>query len=212
MRRALVVYESFFGDALAIASAIGAGIARHLPVDVVGAADAPAELGADVRLLVVGGPNHRTGMPTRATRQYAMDVSGTEMDVPVTGLHEWLDTVRLPDGLLPAAAFDTRLGHAWVLSHLDHAARTEERLLLRDGAVLVAPAEHFRVTTGAGPLVEGEAERARRWGETLAVRAGLEADAQTVSNPEGCSTSLPRSIAQATAASSSGVIAGVRRL
>jgi hypothetical protein len=172
MARALVVYESFFGDALAIARAIGAGIAPHLPVDVVGAADAPAELGPDIGLLVVGGPNHRMGMPTRATRQYAMDVSGTELDVPVTGLHEWLDTVRLPDGLVPAAAFDTRLDHPWVLGHLDHAARTEERLLRRDGAELIAPAEHFRVTTGAGPLVDGEDERARRWGETLAVRCG----------------------------------------
>jgi hypothetical protein len=173
--RALVVYESFFGDALAVAQAVAAGIAPHLSAEVVGAADAPAELGPDVRLLVVGGPNHRTGMPTRATRQYAMDVSGTEMDVPVVGLHEWLETVRLPDGLVPAAAFDTRLDHAWVLGNLDHAARTDERLLLRDGAALIAPAEHFRVTTGAGPLVEGEEERARRWGETLAVRAGLEA-------------------------------------
>jgi hypothetical protein len=175
MGRALVVYESFFGDALAVAQAVAAGIAPHLPVDVVRAADAPQELGADVNLLVVGGPNHRTGMPTRATRQYAMDVSGTEMDVPAIGLHEWLDTVRLPDGLLPAAAFDTRLEHPWVLGHLDHAARTEERLLLRDGAVLVAPAEHFRVATGAGPLIEGEEQRARQWGETLVVRAGLRA-------------------------------------
>jgi hypothetical protein len=175
MARAQVVYESFFGDARAVAQAVASGIAPHLSVDVVGAADAPAELGPDVRLLVVGGPNHRTGMPTRATRQYAMDASGTEMDVPVTGLHEWLNTVRLPDGLVPAAAFDTRLDHLWVLGHLDHAARTEERLLLRDGAVVLAPAEHFRVTTGAGPLVEGEQERARRWGETLAVRAGFAA-------------------------------------
>jgi hypothetical protein len=173
MARALVVHESFFGDARAVAQAIAAGIAPHLPVEVVAAADAPAELDPDVCLLVVGGPNHRTGMPTRATRQYAMDVSGTEMDVPVTGLHEWLDAVRLPVGPLAAAAFDTRLEHPWILSHLDHAARTEERLLLRDGAVLVAPAEHFRVTTGAGPLVDGEVERAQEWGTTLVVRAGL---------------------------------------
>lgn len=90
MARALVVHESFFGDSRAIALAIAAGIAPHLQVDVLGAADAPDDIAPDVCLLVVGGPNHRTGMPTRATRQYAMDVSGTEMDVPVTGPHEWL--------------------------------------------------------------------------------------------------------------------------
>lgn len=172
MARALVVYESFFGDALAVAQAIAEGIAPHLPVDVLRAADAPAELGPDIQLLVVGGPNHRTGMPTRVTRQLAMDASGTEMDVPATGLHEWLETVRLPEGPVQAAAFDTRPDQAWIVSHLDHAARTEERLLRRDGAVLVAPAEHFRVTTGSGPLVDGEEERARRWGETLALGTG----------------------------------------
>jgi hypothetical protein len=175
MARALVVYESFFGDAFAIAKAVAAGIATRFPATVVAASDAPVELDGGVRLLIVGGPNHRTGMPTRETRQQAMDSSGTEMDVPVTGLHEWLETVRIPDGEVPAAAFDTRLDHPWLLSHLDHAARTEERLLRRDGAVLVAPAGHFRVRIGAGPLVPGEERRARQWGEAVAVRAGLEA-------------------------------------
>ena len=175
MARALVVYESLFGDAHAIAQAVADGISAHFPADVVGASDAPAALDPDVRLLVVGGPNHRTRMPTRASRQEAMDTSGTEVDVPATGLHEWLDTVRLADGDVAAAAFDTRLDHPWVLTHLDHAAHTEERLLRRDGASVIAPAEHFHVTTGAGPLVDGEEQRARRWGETLAVRAGTRA-------------------------------------
>ncbi|MGZ4509251.1 MAG: flavodoxin family protein [Blastococcus sp.] len=175
MARALVVYESLFGDARAIAQAVADGISKYFPVDVVGASDAPAALDPDVRLLVVGGPNHRSRMPTRASRQEAMDTSGVEIDVPATGLHEWLDTVRLADGDVAAAAFDTRLEHPWVLTHMDHAARAEERLLRRDGAILIAPAEHFHVTTGAGPLVEGEEERARRWGESLAVRAGTRA-------------------------------------
>jgi hypothetical protein len=175
MARALVVYESFFGDALAIARAVAEGIRIHMPVEIVAAFEAPIRLDPDVRLVVVGGPNHRTGMPTRATRQQAMDVSGVEMDVPVIGLHQWLDAVRLGDSGVSAAAFDTRLEHPWVLTHLDHATRTEERLLHLDGAVLIAPAKHFRVTTGAGPLVEGEEERARRWGETLAVRVGTTA-------------------------------------
>ena len=59
MVRALVVYESVFGDAQAIAQAIGAGIATYFPVDVVAARDAPAEVGTDVGLLVVGGPHPR---------------------------------------------------------------------------------------------------------------------------------------------------------
>jgi len=37
---------------------------------------------------------------------------------------------------------------------MDHAAGAGERLLRRDGAILIAPAEHFHVTTGTGPLFE----------------------------------------------------------
>lgn len=175
MARALVVYESLFGDARAIAQAVADGISAHFRADVVGASDAPRVLDPDVLLLVVGGPNHRTRMPTQATRQEAMDSSGAEVDVPTLGLHEWLDTVDLADGDVAAAAFDTRLEHPWILTHMDHAARAEERLLRRDGAMLIAPAEHFHVTTGTGPLVEGEEERARRWGAGLAVKAGTRA-------------------------------------
>jgi hypothetical protein len=55
-----------------------------------------------------------------------------------------------------------------VLTKMDHAARTEEKLLDALGADVVAPAEHFFVADTRGPLVEGEEDRARRWGRTLA--------------------------------------------
>ena len=94
MARALVVYESLFGDARAIAQAVADGVSAHFPADVVGASDAPPVLDPDVLLLVVGGPNHKTHMPTQATRQQAMDSSGAEVDIPTLGLHEWLETVQ----------------------------------------------------------------------------------------------------------------------
>jgi hypothetical protein len=37
---------------------------------------------------------------------------------------------------------------------------------------IVAPAEHFSVTTAEGPLAAGEEERARRWGITLGRQVG----------------------------------------
>src|SRR5687768_12372675 len=152
MTRALVVFESLFGDARTIAQAIASGLSPHLPVDVVAAAEAPAEVGPDVQLLVVGGPNHALSMPRQSTREGAVKQYGAEIADTGRGLHEWLDEVRLPAGTR-AAAFDTRSDHPKLLVKLDHASRTEEKLLKRLGATLAAPAEHFHVTDAKGPLV-----------------------------------------------------------
>ena len=45
-------------------------------------------------------------------------------------------------------------------------------LLRRLGCQTVTPAESFLVSGTAGPLVDGEEDRARRWGATLAATAG----------------------------------------
>ena len=83
MARALVVHESVPGDTERIALAVAEGLATRLPVDGVRAPDAPPQVRADVRMLVVGGPTH------------------------APGLHAWLGTVRLPPRT-NAAAFDLR--------------------------------------------------------------------------------------------------------
>ena len=54
-----------------------------------------------------------------------------------------------------------------MLTTLDHASRTEEKLLHKLGATLAAPAEHFFVRDAKGPLVDGEEDRARLWGAAL---------------------------------------------
>ena len=48
---------------------------------------------------------------------------------------------------------------------MDHAARSEEKLLRQLGATVVAPAEHFFVAEATAPLLDGEEERARGWGQ-----------------------------------------------
>lgn len=168
MSRALIVYESVFGDARAIAHAVADGLSAGRAVDVVDAAEAPAEVGSDVELLVVGGPTHAFSMPRRSTRQGAIDQYGAEIGDTGRGLHEWLDAVRVPGSGLHAAAFDTRSDHPELLVRMDHAARTEEKLLRGLGLPILVPAEHFYVTDATGPLAEGEDERARRWGAALA--------------------------------------------
>jgi hypothetical protein len=170
MTRALVVFESLFGDAEAIAHAVAEGLTPTIRTDVVAAADAPAEVTGDVRLLVVGGPNHGLSMPRPSTREGAMKQYGAEIADPSRGLHEWLDEVQVVGQDTRGAAFDTRSDHPKLLVTMDHASRTEEKLLRRHGLRLIAPAEHFYVTDAKGPLVDGEEDRARQWGASLAER------------------------------------------
>jgi hypothetical protein len=168
MARALVVYESVFGDARVIAHAIADGLSARLPAEAVDATEAPAEIGPDVGLLVVGGPNHGFSMPRPSTREGAVQQYGAQIADTSRGLHEWLDAVRITGDGTRAAAFDTRSDHPKLLVKMDHAAKTEEKLLRGHGLSIVAPAEHFYVTDAKGPLADGEEDRARRWGATLA--------------------------------------------
>jgi len=167
MAGAVVVYESMFGDAEKIARAVAEGMSVHLDVEVMAAKDAPRELGADVRMLVVGGPNHAMSMPRPATRADAVTKYGADVADTSVGLHEWLDTAVVPHGVA-AAAFDTRMDHPKFVTKLDHASRTEEKLLRKLGATLAAPAEHFHVVDAEGPLAAGEEDHARQWGRAIA--------------------------------------------
>ena len=167
MTRALVVYESVFGNAATIAHAIADGLAHYLEAAVVTVAEAATVVSPDVRLLVVGGPTHAFGMPREATREGAIKDYGADIPDTGAGLHEWLDTVQLPQHA-NAAAYDTRVDHPRLITRFDHAARTEEKLLRGLGATLAAPAEHFHVVDTKGPLADGEEERARLWGMAIA--------------------------------------------
>ena len=167
MASAVVVYESVFGDAEKVARAVAEGLSSHLDVDVGDARNAPHQLGPDVRLLVVGGPNHAMGMPRPATREGAVKEYGAEIADTTIGLHEWLDAAQAV-GHIAGAAFDTRMDSPKLVTKLDHAARTEEKLLRRLGVTLVVPAEHFVVVDAKGPLADGEEDRARIWGRAIA--------------------------------------------
>lgn len=168
MTRALVVFESLFGDGRTIAHAVAQGLSAHMPVDVVAAAEAPSVVDAEVRLLVVGGPNHAFSMPRPSTREGAIKQYGAQIADTSRGLHEWLEAVQVSHGGTAAAAFDTRSEHPKLLVKMDHAAKTEEKVLRGHGCSIVAPAEHFYVKDVKGPLADGEEDRARSWGSHLA--------------------------------------------
>ncbi len=162
--RALVVFESMFGNTEAVARAVAEGLAERMDVDVRGVDQAPLSLPDDPVLLVVGGPTHALGLSRPATRKDAARQAAGAFTGTCTGLREWLGRVGpAPTGTL-GAAFDTRV-HAPVPGS---AARKVARRLRRLGVRMTAPATTFWVDGTPGPLLDGEVERARRWGAELA--------------------------------------------
>ncbi|WP_068398379.1 hypothetical protein [Kribbia dieselivorans] len=161
--RTFIVYESEFGNTKAVAEAVAAGFAAAGAVEgpapvVTGVEEAPPlqELAAD--LLVVGAPTHAFGLSRPGTREDAHQRGGAQV---ITGVREWLEAAETVH--LPAATFDTHLHHA-----PGSASGAAAKRLRKLGCELVADPEKFYVEGTAGPLLEGEAERARQWGAGLA--------------------------------------------
>ena len=167
--RALVVYESMYGNTHAVASSIADGLRDGYEVTLVPVAEATPELVAGADLLVVGGPTHMHGLSSASSRRMAAQGAakdGSELrldpDAGGPGLRDWLNDLGRRDGL--AAAFDTRING--VPAFTGRASRPIAKLLKRHGYRLVAAPESFLVTSQS-TLVDGEAARARRWGTTI---------------------------------------------
>jgi len=168
--RALVIYESMFGNTRDVALAVADGIGSGMPVETIEVSAAPSMLPADVTLLVVGGPTHAHGMTTAESRADAGGRAGERLVSRGIGVREWLGVLRTAGSPVAAAAFDTRIKGPGVL--WGSAARKAEKDLRRLGFRVVVQAESFLVDGPTGPLfdrlVAGELERARAWGRGLA--------------------------------------------
>lgn len=172
--RALVVYESMYGNTHAIAINIAAGLGARHEVMLVPVARATRELVAAADLIVVGGPTHMHGLSSTSSRRKAVETaskqgSGLTLDPDAGsgGLHGWLDGLSASQAL--AAAFDTRLRGIPALT--GRASPGIGRLLKRHGYRLVVPPESFLVT-GDNTLLDGETKRARYWGAVIGTAAG----------------------------------------
>ncbi|WP_214401410.1 flavodoxin [Pseudonocardia lacus] len=167
---ALVVVESVFGNTRRIAEAVAAGLGQRTHVRVVDVAEAVDAEAAAVRsadLLVVGGPTHAFGMTRASTRRSAAEQAGGGAVPAEVGLREWLAGLPPVEGRRIAAAFDTRADRPRLPGS---AAAAALRRLRRLGFERVCGPESFRVSGTKGPLVDGEAERARLWGAALLAR------------------------------------------
>lgn len=168
--RAVVIYESMYGNTHRVADAIGAGLETSFEVTVMPVAKAGPDVLADAGLVVVGGPTHAHGMSRAATRKAAGEAaaqpgSGLTMEPGALGpgLREWFGSLgRYP---VKAAAFDTRVhGPAAVTGR---AAKGLTRLLREHGFAVLTKPESFLVTKD-NALDPGETDRAHDWAAKLA--------------------------------------------
>jgi len=169
--KAVVVYESHWGNTAAIARAIASGLGPDTPVLATDEATDSAIAEAD--LIVAGAPVIAFRLATESMRERIAEDAGSapnQPDLTHPSMRAWLDGIPAGTGL--SAAFETRL-------HWSPGGATGaiEHGLAKAGYRRLAKAHKFFVTGSNGPLRDGELEAARAWGSELA----LAVEAMTVS-------------------------------
>ena len=154
--KALVIYDSVFGNTEKVARAIGAALDPRAEVSVlqVGAVKPDHLAGLDVVFV---------GSPTR----------GFKPTPAITGFLSALPAGSLKDAR--AAAFDTRIPlesiknplFRFIVKSGGYADKSIAAGLNRAGATLAIPSGGFIVLESEGPLKEGELERAAEWAKSI---------------------------------------------
>jgi len=154
--KALVIFDSVFGNTEKIARAIADAIGPHPAVGFLRASEVAPDQLQGLDLLVVGSPT-RGFRPTEA-------LAGLLKRIPSKSLYG-----------VKVAAFDTRFkadeirsaGLRFVVKTGGYAAKRIAAQLRKAGGSLIVPPEGFYVVDTEGPLKAGELERAAAWAESL---------------------------------------------
>ena len=154
--KTVVLYESFFGNTLQIAEAIGNSLAQNNEVRVLNVSEISWSEISYAEILIVGSAT-RAFHPCEATKQFLKNIPGNGLSGK------------------KVAAFDTRILlseiHSKVARYLvdkgGYAAKHIAKALEKMGGKLVLPPEGFFVMNENGPLAVGELERAAKWAEQI---------------------------------------------
>jgi flavodoxin len=144
--KALIIYDSQYGNTEKIAQAIGAGFEGEIKVLKVG--DIKPEDISRAGIVIIGSPT-QGGRQTPAVKTFVENLPADTF----TGK-------RL-------AAFDTRMKSFWVKMFGWAADKIEDSLKGKGGNITAQP-QGFLVKTAKGPLVEGEEARATTWAKAIA--------------------------------------------
>jgi len=153
--KALVVFDSVYGNTEKIAKAIGKGLSASYEVTVLSAVEVKPKNINKYDLLVVGAPT-QAGRATSPVRDFLKDI-------PKDGLKN-----------IRATTFDTRIptegkgaGTRFVVKIFGYAAGRIAETLKKKGAEIVFEPDGFAVADTQGPLMDGELERAEAWGKSI---------------------------------------------
>ncbi|HUT45773.1 MAG TPA: flavodoxin family protein [Sedimentisphaerales bacterium] len=152
--KALVVYDSFFGNTEQIARSIGSSIGRPEDVGIIRVGNVKPEQLTGLKLLIVGSPT-RAFRPTPAIKNFLKSIPKNGLKgVKVTAF----DT-RMTEEEINSSVFILRI----LVNIFGYAARPISDRLVKKGGEFIAPPEGFFVHGTEGPLIEGELERASEW-------------------------------------------------
>jgi len=145
--KALIVYDSVYGNTEKIARAMAEAITPSSDVKVLRVGEAnPSEM-ESIDLVIVGSPTH-AGRPTPAVQDFLNKVTQQSLKG------------------IQVAAFDTRVTSKFAKIFGNAAGRMGRHLTKKGGVLIVSP-ENFFVTGREGPLKEGELERAAAWAKGI---------------------------------------------
>ena len=154
--KALVIYDSFFGNTEKIALEIGEHLGPKNEVKILKVNRIRPDDLEELDLLVVGSPTRKFS-PSPAVSKFLKNI-------PKNGLTG-----------IKTAAFDTRMStqdvnvriYTAFVKVFDYAASSIAKKMKQKGANLIAEPEGFLVKDSEGPLKDGELQRAAEWAKQI---------------------------------------------
>ena len=150
--KTLIVYDSYFGNTEKIAQAICDSFDKGSKAEIIKVSECKPEQLKGLDLLIVGSPT-RGFRPTEAMTAFLNSLPGDSlMGIKVAVF----DTRMKGEDIKPKILrFIVKLG--------GYAAKPMADMLVKKGGTLILPPEGFSVKGNAGPLKEGEIDRAKTW-------------------------------------------------
>ena len=161
--KAMIVYDSVYGNTEQIAQAIGGALGNPEDVAIIKASAFNPDQLVGLNLLIIGSPTQRFNSTLPVINLLKGISRNALKGVKVTAFDTRLTKSNIEE--TPALAFFVRL---W--GQAAYAAKPLADKLRKKGGVLIAPPEGFYVEGMKGPLVQGELERAANWAKQIAAK------------------------------------------
>ena len=157
--KAVVLYDSYFGNTEKIAQAIGKALGTAKTVSVVKVDQAKREMLDGIDVFIAGSPT-RAFSPTPTVKSFLKKI-------PANGLNG-----------VKVAAFDTRLPMdenvpgflKFMVKMFGYADKPLQDLMVKKGGRVSVQSQGFFVKESEGPLQDGELERAVDWAKAITAK------------------------------------------